>query len=172
MTDKNIIYEPATTTHWKNLHPKKCMLLGTQNLNPNEELVLVIKDIKANQKVKGGNGREDTVTFIEFDNAVPMCLNISNSRVLASLYGDRYDQWIGKPIQIYAAEVKAVGGGKTMGLCIRSFIPDLGGDVSEYLEAIERATTLEELQTAYMAAPKNIQPKLNKLTNQRKKELS
>ena len=168
----DIVYEPSPTMHWKQLHKKKCMLLGTQNLNPGEELILTITDIKANQKVKGGNGREDTVTFIEFANAVPMCLNIGNSRVLASLYGDRYDQWIGKSIQIYAAEVKAVGGGKTMGLCIRAFIPEAEVDIAEYEAIINKATTLDELQLAYLETPKNLQPKLRKLTNAKKKELS
>ncbi len=170
--DKNIIYEPAETTHWRNLHPKKCMVLGTQNLNPGEELILIIKEVKAQQTIKGQNGKDDSVTFLMFDNAVPMCLNIGNSRILASIYGDFYENWIGKAIQIYSGEVKAFGGGKTQGLLIRKFIPDMGEDISEYEDKIRKATTTEELKEAYLSAPKNIQPKLQKLTNTRKAQLS
>jgi hypothetical protein len=172
MTDKNVVFTPAINSHWKNLFAKKSMVLGTHNLNPNEELILYIKAIKPNQIVKGKSGREDEVTFLEFEDVVPMCLNIGNSRIIASLYGDMTEDWIGKPIQIHAATVKAVGGGKTQGLCVRAFIPDVDTDVTKYEDAINAATTVDELQSAYLSAPKNLQSKLNKLTSAKKKELS
>lgn len=171
--ENKIIYEPAITTHWKNLHPKKCMILGTQNLNPDEELVLTIKSIEKDKTVKGTNGRDDTVTFLWFDGChVPMCLNIGNSRVIASLYGDFYDKWIGNSIQIYSGEVKAVGGGKTQGLCVRQFIPDVGEDISEYLDKIHNSSDVEELKAAFLSVPNHLRPRLIDSKDKRKKELS
>ena len=173
MDANKIIYKPAVTDHWKMLHPKKHMVLGTQNLNPGEELVLKIDRLEKDQIIKGSNGREDAVTFLWFEKCnVPMCLNIGNSRIIASLYGDFVNKWIGKAVQIYSGEVKAVGGGKTQGLCIRQVIPSMGESISEYEDAIDDATSLDDLKDVFLSIPKHLQPRLNKLTNKRKKELS
>ena len=108
--ETRIIYEPAPTKHWRTLHPKKCMVLGIQNLNPGEELVLFIPKFEVDQIILGKNGREDRVTFIWFERCnVPMCLNKTNTDILISLYGKTWDKWIGKPVQIYGTEVEVKG---------------------------------------------------------------
>ena len=43
--NSKVIYEPSQTTHWKNLFPEKMKLLGSQNLNENEELIATIKKV-------------------------------------------------------------------------------------------------------------------------------
>jgi len=172
--ETNLIYEAAETTHWRNLFKKKSMLLGCQNLNPGEELVLVISKVEKDATVKGQNGREDTVSLLHFEKCpVPMCLNITKSKIIESLYGGYTDNWIGKPVQIYAGMVKEYGGkGKVPGLCIRQFKPSVGEDISEYQDKIEKAATMDELKTVFMATPKHLIPRLTEAKEKRKAELS
>ena len=174
MNDDKIIYEPAVTDHWRNLFAKKSMLLGCQNLHPDEELVLFINRVEKDATVKGKNGREDPVSLIHFDNcAVPMCLNVGKSKIIESLYGGYTSDWVGKPIQIYAGKVKEFGGkGMIPGLCIREFKPDVGEDVGAYQESIENAADMDELKSAYMAVPKHLQGRLSMIKDKRKAELS
>jgi len=172
--DSNIIYEPATTKHWRNLFPKKSMLLGCQNLNPGEELVLTIKSIEKEATVIGAKGRKDSVSLLHFEDCkLPMCLNVTKSRVLESLYGGYTDGWIGKPIQIFAGMVKEFGGsGKIPGLCIRQFKPNINEDISEYEDKIYNSANIDELKKAFVSIPKHIQGRLVELKDKRKQELS
>lgn len=118
-----IVYEVSPTTHWKNLHPKKSMLLGSHNLNENEELVAEIEGVSV-EKITSRKGKEEHVPMLHFKNAVPnMVLNVTNSRIIAEMYGDETTGWAGKLIQIYKKEVNDFGGGKTMGLRIRNTPP-------------------------------------------------
>ena len=72
-----LVFEPSQTTHWKNLFPSKMMLLGSQNLNPGEELIATISSVEA-QEIKNKNGKPDIVPVARFENAPPMVLNIPN----------------------------------------------------------------------------------------------
>jgi len=170
----DIIYEPAETSHWKMLHASKRQLLGCHNLNPGEEIVLTIKEVLRDQPVKNSTGKEESTSMITFEETpLPMCLNVGNSRIIASLYGDFTDKWTGKQIQIHAAEVKAFGGGKTMGLCVRKMIPEgVVTDLSEHEDALRGAKDMDALQSTFLAIPKNLQPKLTKLTNELKADLA
>lgn len=168
-----IIYEPAITSHWRNSFPKKSMLLGCQNLNPGEELVLVIKSYEQDIEVKGKNGRKDTVNMVRFEGCeLPMCINITKATVLEGLYGALTTGWIGKPIQIYQGKAKEYGGkGMVDALCIREFKPSTGEDIGEYEDAINNSSTIEELKTAFTTSPKHLQGRLDKLKNKRYNEL-
>lgn len=166
-----IIYEPSKTTHWKNLFPNKSMLLGSHNLNPGEELIATIKSVTI-EKITNQNGQEEQVPVIKFSNEVPpMVLNITNSRSISILYGDHYDDWIGKSIQIFATKVKAFGE-EVSALRVREQKPVENTDLSFYEEGIKSAKTLVDLKKAFMSLPKNIKPKLQDLKNKRKQELS
>jgi len=154
-----LVFEPSQTTHWKNLFPSKMMLLGSQNLNPGEELIATITSVEA-QEIKNKNGKPDIVPVARFDNAPPMVLNITNTRTIASLYGECYDQWAGKSIQIYATMVRGFGGGEVMGLRIREAIPDTGQDIKQYEAALNSCKTIESLKVAYSSIPKHLRPRL------------
>jgi hypothetical protein len=166
----NLVFEPSTTTHWKNLFPNKMLLLGSQNLNDDEELIATIKSV-AQQEIKNTSGKDETVSVIQFDNAPPMVLNITNARTIASLYGEMYSDWIGCCVQIYATKVKAFGLDQ-MALRIREAIPDTNQNVDEYENLLRASTTIGDLQKAFMAIPKNLKPKLVAVKDEMKEQIN
>lgn len=165
-----LVYQPSETTHWKNLFPNKMLLLGSQNLNEGEELVAKIAGVSI-QAIKNQNGQEEHVPVVTFENAPPMVLNITNSRTIASLYGERYDQWPGHSVQIYATKVKAFGV-EQMALRIREARPDIPEDLSGYENSLRACTTIADLQTAFTAIPKHLKPKLVAVKDHMKVELN
>lgn len=165
-----LVFEPSHTTHWKNLFPSKMLLLGSQNLNPGEELIATIKAVEI-QEIKNQQGQTERVPVVQFDNAPPMVLNITNTRTIANLYGECYDQWAGKSIQIYATVVKAFGS-EQMALRIREAIPDTAQDISQYEDAIQACTTLDDLKSVFMAIPKHLKPRLVALKDQQKESMA
>lgn len=172
--ETNIIYEPAITDHWRNLFPNKSMLLGCQNLNPGEELILTIDRVEYPVTVKDPNGVDRDVRLMHFHNCnVPMCLSVTKFIVLESLFGGYTNAWRGKSIQIYQGKAKEYGGkGMVDALCIREFIPNMDEDITEYQDSIMNAASEAELKEVYMSIPKHLQPKLNRATNERREELS
>ena len=175
--ETKVIYEATPTGHWMELFPKKNMVLGAHNLNDGEELVLIIDHIKSNVEIKTGR-KADPIAMINLiyfvgGKPAPMAMNVTNARILESLYGEKHAGWIGKAMQIHKAQVRnPEGKGTVWGLCIRKLIPDMGEDVSEYVDKINNAADLDELRAAWTSAPKHIQPQLIKLTNERKAALS
>lgn len=165
-----LIYEPSKTTHWKNLFPNKMQLLGSQNLNPGEELIATIKSV-GKQVVKGRGGKEDEVAVIHFDKAAPMVLNITNSRTISGLYGPYYEGWSGKPIQIYATEV-SVSGKSMLGLRVRAAIPSVETDISVYETSLRESETIEDLQIAFGEIPRHIRPRLTAVKDEMKANLA
>lgn len=166
----NLIFSPSQTTHWKNLFPTKTMLLGSHNLNEGEELVAKIVEIKP-EAIKDQNGKEEVLPVLKFENAPPMVLNITNTRTIASLYGERYDQWQGKSIQLFAAKVKAFGVEQTA-LRVRPVIPETGEDITHHIKALENCSTIQDLQKVFMAIPKHIKPMVAETKDKKKGELN
>lgn len=166
----NLIYTPSETTHWRNLFPNKSQLLGSHNLNPGEELIVEIKSVSAEGTIKNKKGKEETVPIIEFTNAPPMVLNVTNTKTIASLYGESYEGWIGKSIQLFVTEVSAFGE-KVNALRVRGIIPDLNEDNSDYQTSLMNCSTLEELQAAFLAIPNHLRPRLTALKDEMKEKL-
>ncbi len=104
MSETKLVYEASETTHWKNLFPNKMLLLGSQNLKAGEELIAEIASVEISA-IKDQKGNDSRVPVVTFTNVAPMVLNITNTRILASLYGENYDAWVGKSIQIYATKI-------------------------------------------------------------------
>lgn len=165
-----VVFEPSQTTHWKNLFPNKMLLLGSQNLNEGEELIAIISFVQV-EEIKNQQGATEKVPVARFENAPPMVLNITNTRTIASLYGERYDEWAGKAIQIYATEVNAFGQ-KTTALRIREAIPDTNQDVSGHESALRACTTMQDLQKVFMAIPKHLKPRLVAIKDEMKGRLN
>jgi len=166
----NLVFEPSQTTHWKNLFPSKTMLLGSHNLNPGEELIATIKIVKI-QEIVSTSGQKENVPVVQFENAPPMVLNITNSRTIASLYGECYDHWAGNHVQIFATKVKAFGV-EQMALRIRPAIPDTNQDVSEHESNLRACTTMADLKSCFMAIPKHLKPKLESVKNEMKESIN
>lgn len=166
----NLVFEPSKTTHWKNLFPSKMQLLGSQNLNEGEELIAQIKSV-AIQEIVNTSGQKESVPVVRFENAPPMVLNITNSRTIASLYGEHYDSWKGNSIQIYATQVKAFGQNQ-MALRIREARPKTEQNLSQHEAALKGCKTMQELQSVFMAIPKHLKPSLTALKDEMKNELS
>lgn len=96
-------------THWKKLFNYE--YLGAYSLEENEEReVTILSTGKALVKsAKAPSGDEcPTVTFEEFDK--PMVLNATNCKLIAEMYGNIVEDWVGKKVTIYVLEdVKAFG---------------------------------------------------------------
>jgi len=165
-----LVFEPSQTTHWKNLFPNKMLLLGSQNLNEGEELIAKIKAVHR-QQVKDKNGKDEEVSVVQFENAPPMVLNITNARTIANLYGELYSNWVGCSLQIYATKVKAFGQ-EQMALRIREAIPNVGQDTTEYENALRACTTMADLQKVFMDTPKHIRPMITATKDEMKGKLS
>ena len=166
----NLVFEPSQTTHWKNLFPSKMQLLGSQNLNEGEELIAQIQSV-AIQEIVNTSGQKESVPVVVFDNAPPMVLNITNSRTIASMYGENYDAWQGNSIQVYATKVKAFGQHQ-MALRIREARPNIKQNLDKHEKALNECKTLQELQGVFMAIPKHIKPSLTALKDELKNELT
>lgn len=165
-----LVYQTSQTTHWKNLFPSKTMLLGSHNLNVGEELVAVISRVDISS-IKDQNGNEEKVPVCQFENAPPMVLNITNTRTIAGLYGDSYEGWVGKPIQIFATKVKAFGK-EEMALRVREKVPAVDVDTKAYEKKINAAKSMDELKKVFMAIPPHIRSELTEAKDKKKAELS
>lgn len=166
----NIVYQPSQTTHWKNLFASKTMLLGSHNLNEGEELVCQIKSV-AIQKIRNTSGKEEQVPVCNFYNAPPMVLNITNTRTIASLYGDNYEGWTNQYIQVFATSVKAFGQ-QQMALRVRQVKPNVGQDTSGYEHQLRSCKSINELQSVFMGLPKHLKSALTPLKNEIKGKLN
>lgn len=166
----NLVFEPSKTTHWKNLFPKKMLLLGSQNLNEGEELIAQIKSVGI-QEIVSTSGQKESVPVVIFENAPPMVLNITNSRTIACLYGENYDCWKGNSIQIYATQIRAFGQ-KQMALRIREAKPNINQNLEQHEIALKSCDNLVELQKVFMAIPKHLKPALSEIKDGMKNELS
>lgn len=113
-----------TKTHYKKLqHPD---YLGAYALEPNQELIATIKEVK-NEIVTGSDGKKEECIVAFFSHpkdTKPMILNSTNCKTIAKVHGTPYiEDWQGKRIQLYATPVKAFG--ETVeALRIRPFVPE------------------------------------------------
>lgn len=108
-------------THWKKLTNPD--YLGAYALDEGQELILTISYVRE-ETVTGPDGKKEDCTVIHFAEKVkPMILNVTNAKTITKIYETPYiENWAGKKIQIYVAQVKAFGD-LVDALRIRPFIP-------------------------------------------------
>ncbi len=108
-------------THWKKLTNPD--YLGAYALEEGQELILTV-DYVREETVTGPDGKKEDCTVIHFKEKVePMILNATNAKTITKIYKTPYiENWVGKKIQVYVAEVKAFGE-LVEALRIRPFIP-------------------------------------------------
>jgi len=169
-TDSTVVYKVSETTHWKKLFPEKTELLGSHNLNAGEELIAEIKHVEIGT-IKDKSGKDARVPVLTFTSVPPMVLNITNTRVLASLYGEDYSAWIGEFIQLYVVKITAFGTEQTA-LRIRETKPASQPDIAKYMQQINSAKTLDELKRIFITIPKHIKTHLTDAKDNMKKQLS
>ena len=165
-----LVYETSETKHWKNLFPNKTQLLGSHNLNEGEELIAEIVSVTV-EKIKNQSGGDEEVAVINFNNAPPMVMNITNAKIVSSLYGDLYTGWIGQSVQIYATPIKAFGQ-VTNCLRIRGAIPETKQDLSKYQADLNACETMDELKKVFTAIPKHLKTSLAHLKDSMKDKIN
>jgi hypothetical protein len=135
-----------TLTHWKKLHNPD--YLGAYALQPGQDLIVTIKEVK-NEMVTGPDGKKEECTVAHFKESgiKPMILNSTNSKTITKVVGSPYiEQWAGKAIQIYIAQVQAFGE-KVDALRVRPVAPKLtlpalpADKVAAAKESIKAGTT-------------------------------
>lgn len=145
--------EKGLNRHWKNYVDKD--YLGSHNLEEGEEMLLTIVKYEGEEMVQTQEGKS-AKQVLYFQEEVPkMILNITNATTLASLYGTHPEKWLGKQIQVYAANVRAFGKMQDA-LRIRDFIPKIEVDLVEWGEKLGVAKTLEELKTIWSGFPVSV----------------
>lgn len=108
-------------THWKKLHNPD--YIGAYALEEGKDLIVTIKSVGI-EKVKNERGTEECVVahFVE-KGVKPMILNSTNSKIIQKIHKTPYiEQWAGKQIQLYIANIKAFGE-VVEALRIREYVP-------------------------------------------------
>ena len=109
-------------THFKRLFNPD--YIGAYALEPGQDLVLTIKQIKV-ESITNCDGRKEDAPVMRFEekNVKPMILNATNSKTIKKIYKSPYlEDWIGKKIQVYAANIRAFGE-EMEALRVREYIP-------------------------------------------------
>lgn len=126
-------------THWKKAF--NLNYLGAYSLEPGKDLTVTIKAIEK-ENVKNSDGREEEVVVAHLENQKPFILNKTNARAISYVLRSNYiEDWIGKSIQLYVAQVSAFGS-TVEALRVRDFQPKgkekLSGDrFTKMVQAIE-----------------------------------
>lgn len=98
-------------THWKKL--KNPNFLGSWDLideNGNYfKMSFTITKVDK-ESVHDGRGGQDECVIIYLKNAKPMILNATNLKLIAKMYGNFIEDWVGKSINLEVQQVKAFGG--------------------------------------------------------------
>ena len=125
--------------HWKRLiNPD---YLGAYSLDPGKDMILTIKEVKA-ETITGTGGKQEQCPVCHWqEDQKPMILNVTNMKTIAKMYGSDTDGWAGKRVQIYATTTK------------------FGGDMVECLRI--RKDPPEEAQIACEECGQFIQPAFN-----------
>lgn len=96
--------------------------VAATDLQGKSEVVAIVSRI-TQESLKRKNGEDEVCPILHFTSAKKgMVLNLTNAKRIAKLYGDDMDDWIGKPIILYATEVEAFGE-TTMAIRVKERIP-------------------------------------------------
>lgn len=99
-----------THTHWKKL-TNPDFLGAYEVLTRGHDLILTIKSI-GNEMITGSDGKKEECVVAHFyEPEKPMIMNKTNLKTIDKelKYGPFIEDWTGKRIQLYAAQVKAFG---------------------------------------------------------------
>lgn len=97
-------------THWKKLN--NVDYLGAYALQPGQDLIVTIRTVGQEEVYNPTNNKKEICTVARFvePGIKPMILNVTNCKTISKIYDTPYiEDWVGKPIAIYIAKVKAFG---------------------------------------------------------------
>ena len=95
--------------------------LGHWDVPEGEDLVLTIDHFEKND-IKSATGSTERKHICCFKESKPMVVNKTNLKTIAQVFGsDKFEDWEGKPIALYAASVPQADSGK--GLRVRPYKP-------------------------------------------------
>lgn len=151
-------------THWrKGFNPD---YLGAYSLAPDyRDIILTIDYVRQDVEVIDQNGKKSPCMVAYFtENAKPMILNVTNSKVLVKLSGSEFIQkWSGLKVQVFVAKVK-VAREQVDALRIRPFkpqteLPDLLPDTETWTNAVNHMVTdgytVEQVEKRYKLSPES-----------------
>ena len=93
-------------THWKRLiNPD---YLGAYSLPEGQDMTVIIKSV-GKEIVVGTGGKKDECTVAHIEGNKPLILNNTNCKTIAKLYGAYIEDWVGKPITLFATTTKLAG---------------------------------------------------------------
>lgn len=154
--------QKGNNRHWKNFLDKN--YLGAHNLEAGEEFLLTIEKFEGEELVQTSDGTKSSKQVLYFKEDKPkMILNVTNATIIASFYGNHPDDWIGKQIQIYSANVKAFGKMQDA-LRVRDFPPKINVDVKPHQDKLGVAQNLNELKTIWASLPVSVRNNLEMIT--------
>jgi len=83
--------------------------LGAYALEPNEDLVVEITEVKT-ESVMNADGRNEECLVAHLKDQKPLIVNKTNAKAIAKVAGSNYiEDWKGKQIALYISNVKAFG---------------------------------------------------------------
>ena len=94
-------------THWKKtMNPN---YLGAYALEPNEDLVVEITEVKT-ESVMNADGRNEECLVAHLKDQKPLIVNKTNAKAISKVCRSNYiEDWKGKQIALYISNVKAFG---------------------------------------------------------------
>lgn len=96
----------SSRTHWKALvNPD---YIGAYALPDGEDLTVTIEFVRR-EEVTGTGGKKEECTVARLVDQKPMILNMTNSKMIAKLYGPFIEDWAGQQITLYASSTKLAG---------------------------------------------------------------
>ena len=139
----------AKKTHWKQNF--NIDYLGAYSLDNGKDKVLTIKRL-SKEMVKGTGGKEaECLVCFFLEDEKPMILNRTNCKTIAKMFGTPYiEEWAGRKISVYVANVKAFGEDNVEALRVRAIAETDIVDPAE-LEAATNALTACETVPALQA---------------------
>lgn len=142
-------------THWKS--QLNYEYLGAYSLPDGKDIVVKILSV-SKETIKGAQGETQECLVAKIENNKPMIINKTNAKTIQKLAGSPFlEDWRGLLIQLYSSKVKAFGD-VTDALRIRDVKPQpVKVDVTEPIKKLNECKTLAELQSTFLALPKNIQ---------------
>lgn len=95
--------------------------LGHWDVPDGDDLILTIDHFEKNE-IKGATGSTELRHICYFKESKPMVVNKTNLKLIAQVFGsDKFEDWEGKQIALYAAPVPQADSGK--GLRVRPYKP-------------------------------------------------
>lgn len=148
-------------THWKKLSNPE--YIGAYWLPEGEDVTVVI-DYVVREMITGTGGKKEECTVAHLKGGVkPFILNATNSKTIAKLYGNFIEDWVGKPITLFASTARLAGDTveclRIRPVVAKRAIPPIAPErFAKALAAIKAGTyTAHELNSKFVLSVEQIQ---------------